>query len=73
MMLTKGQAYTDQGQDYCEERCRERVLRALSERAAKLGMQIVPIAQAAGKTSFQTTHLEGVFREAALCIQRRTG
>jgi len=44
-MLTKGQEYTDQGQDYYEERYRERVLRALSQRAAKLGMQIVPIAQ----------------------------
>ena len=43
-MLTKGQEYTDQGQDYYEERYRERVLRALSQRAAKLGMQMVPIA-----------------------------
>ena len=46
-MLTKGQEYTDQGQDYYEERYRERVLRALSQRAAKLGMQMVPIAQPA--------------------------
>ncbi len=46
-MLTKGQEYTDQGQDYDEERYRERVLRALSQRAAKLGMQMVPIAQPA--------------------------
>ena len=44
-MLTKGQEYTDQGQEYFEERYRERVLRALSQRAAKLGMQMVPIAQ----------------------------
>jgi transposase len=43
-MLTKGQEYTDQGQDYYEERYRERVLRALSQRAAKLGMLMVPIA-----------------------------
>jgi hypothetical protein len=34
-------------QDYCEQRYRERVLRALSQRAAKLGMQRVPIAQPA--------------------------
>jgi len=47
MMLTQGQEYTDQGQDYYEERYRERVLRALSQRAAKLGMQIVPIEQPA--------------------------
>ncbi len=32
------------GQDYFEERYRERVLRALSQRAAKMGMQMVPIA-----------------------------
>jgi transposase len=43
-MLTKGQEYTDQGQDYYEERYRGRVLRALSQRAGKLGMQMVPIA-----------------------------
>jgi hypothetical protein len=46
-MLTKGEEYTDQGQEYFEERYRERVLRALSQRAAKLGMQMVPIAQPA--------------------------
>ena len=38
-MLTKGHEYTDQGQDYYEERHRERVLRALSQRAAKLGIR----------------------------------
>ncbi len=46
-MLTKGEEYTDQGQDYYEERYRERALRALSQRAAKLGMQMVPIVQPA--------------------------
>lgn len=46
-MLTKGEEYTDQGQDYYEERYRERVLRALSQCAAKLGMQMIPIAQPA--------------------------
>ena len=45
-MLTKGEEYTDQGQDYYEERYRERVLRALSQRAAKIGMQMVPIGSA---------------------------
>ena len=40
-MLTRGEEYTDQGQDYCEERYRERVLRQLSQRAQKLGMQLV--------------------------------
>jgi len=37
-MMTKGEEYTDQGQGDYEERYRERVLRALSQRAAKLGM-----------------------------------
>ena len=42
-MLTKGQEYTDQGQDYYEERYRERVLRQLSQRAHKPGMHLVAI------------------------------
>jgi transposase len=46
-MLTKGEEYTDQGQDYYEERYRERVLRALSQRAAKLGMKMVAAEQPA--------------------------
>jgi transposase len=44
-MLTKGQEYTDQGQDYYEERYRERVLRQLSQRAQKLGMKLVATEQ----------------------------
>ncbi|HOB03613.1 MAG TPA: IS110 family transposase, partial [Casimicrobium huifangae] len=40
-MLTKGEEYTDQGQDYFEERYRQRVLRQLSLRAEKLGMRLV--------------------------------
>ena len=47
VMLTKGEEYTDQGQDYYEERYRERVLRALCQRATKLGMQMIPVAQPA--------------------------
>ncbi|HYN60803.1 MAG TPA: hypothetical protein VET87_14795 [Rubrivivax sp.] len=46
-MLTKGEEYTDQGQDYNEERYRERVLRSLSQRAPKLGLKMVPIEQPA--------------------------
>ncbi len=37
------QDYTEQGQDYYEERYRERVLHALLQRAAKLGTQMVPL------------------------------
>lgn len=40
-MLTKGEEYTDQGQDYFEQRYRERVLRQLSIRAEKMGMKLV--------------------------------
>ena len=40
-MLTKGEGYTDQGQDDDEKRYRGRVLRALSQRADKLGMLMV--------------------------------
>jgi transposase len=46
-MLTKGQEYTDQGQDYYEQRYRERALRQLSRRAQKLGMQLVAAEQPA--------------------------
>ena len=40
-MLTKGEEYTDQGQDYYEERYRERVLKQLNQRAEKMGMKLV--------------------------------
>jgi transposase len=40
-LLTKGQEYVDQGQDYFEERYRERVIRQLSQRATKLGLRVV--------------------------------
>ena len=42
-MLTKGEEYIDQGQDYYEERYRQRVLRQLALRAEKLGMKMVAI------------------------------
>ncbi|WP_370868252.1 hypothetical protein [Sulfuriferula sp.] len=40
-MLTRGEEYADQGQDYYEARYRERVLRQLSMRAEKMGMKLV--------------------------------
>ncbi len=46
-MLTKGEEYTDQGQDYYEERYRERVLRQLAQRAEKMGMKLVATEQPA--------------------------
>lgn len=41
-MLTKGEEYTDQGQDYFEERYRQRVLHNLAQRAKTMGMQLAP-------------------------------
>ena len=46
-MLTKGQEYTDQGQDYFEERYRQRVLANLCRRAQQLGMKVVALKQTA--------------------------
>ena len=46
-MLTKGEEYTDQGQDYYEERYRQRVLRHLAQRAEKMGMKLVATEQLA--------------------------
>ena len=46
-MLTKGEEYTDRGQDYYEERYRQRVLWQLSKRAEKLGMKLVTTEQPA--------------------------
>jgi hypothetical protein len=46
-MLTRGEEYTDQGQDYYEQRYRQRVLLNLSRRAQQLGMKLVAIEQPA--------------------------
>jgi len=46
-MLTKGEEYTDQGQDYYEERYRQRILHQSSRRAEKLGMKLVATDQPA--------------------------
>jgi transposase len=46
-MLTKGEEYTDQGQDYYEERYRQRVLAQLTRRAEKMGMKLVTAEQPA--------------------------
>ncbi len=41
-MLTNGEEYTDRGQDYFEERYRQRVLHNLTQKAKAMGMQLVP-------------------------------
>lgn len=46
-MLTKGQEYIDNGQDYFEERYRQRVLHNLAQKAKKMGMALVPTEQPA--------------------------
>ena len=46
-LLTRGREYVDQGQDYYEARYRERVVNQLEQRAAKLGLRMVPIADPA--------------------------
>ncbi len=46
-MLTKGEQYTDKGQDYFEERYRQRVLWHLNLRAEKMGLKLVPCDQPA--------------------------
>ena len=42
VMLTRWKEYTDQGQDYFEERYRQRVVAGLSRRAQQAGMKLVP-------------------------------
>lgn len=47
VMLTRGEEYTDQGQQYYGERYRERVVRQLNKRARQLGFELTPNAQPA--------------------------
>lgn len=41
-LLTRGQEFVDQGQQYFEERYRQRVIYNLQRKASKLGMSLVP-------------------------------
>ena len=41
-MLTRGEEYVNKGQQYFEERYRERVVRQLTKKARELGLDIVP-------------------------------
>ncbi len=45
-MLTKGTEYVDKGQEYYEERYRQRVLHHLTVRARKLGFNLTPVPEA---------------------------
>lgn len=42
-MLTRGEEYTDQGQEQYEHQHRERVLRNLAKRAEQMGMKLSPL------------------------------
>jgi transposase len=44
-MLTRGEAFADQGQQHYEEQQRQRGIAALRRRATPLGFQITPAAQ----------------------------
>ena len=46
-LLTKGEAYVDQGQSQYEARYRERVIKTLSKKAEKLGFQLIALPKAA--------------------------
>jgi hypothetical protein len=46
-MLTRGEAFVDQGQQRYEEQQRQRSIAALKRRAASLGFQINPVPTAA--------------------------
>jgi len=41
-LLTRGQAFVDQGEAYYEERYRQRVLRSLTAKATALGFVLAP-------------------------------
>ncbi|MCP5767981.1 IS110 family transposase, partial [Klebsiella pneumoniae] len=45
-MITKGEEYVDQGQEYYEERYRQRVEYHLRKRAETLGLRLVPMESA---------------------------
>ncbi|MDD5410651.1 MAG: hypothetical protein PHF31_04435 [Methylobacter sp.] len=44
-MLTKGEEYMDQGQEYYEEKYRQRVIKNLTKRAEQIGFQLIPMAE----------------------------
>ena len=46
-MLTRGEAFVDQGQQLYEEQQRQRSIAALKRRAAALGFQVTPTSAAA--------------------------
>jgi transposase len=46
-LMTKGEAYVDQGQDYYEQQHQQRVLKNLKKKALEMGFSLTPVAAAA--------------------------
>ena len=42
-LMTKGQAYVDQGQDYYEQQHQQRVVKNLKRKAQEMGFALMPI------------------------------
>ena len=59
-MLTKGEEYTDHGQQYYEQRYQGHVLRQLAKRAEKLGMKLVPAENSTGINPFSSVICKSV-------------
>ena len=58
LMLTRGEAFVDQGQQRWEDQQRQRAIAALKRRAAALGFQIDPTTVVASKPSSSILFLE---------------
>ena len=54
-MMTKGTEYADRGQDYYEERYRERVLHHLKRKADAMGFRLEPVADGGNNLSHSVT------------------
>ena len=68
-MLTKGSAYVDRGQNYYEERYRQRVLHHLTRRAQKLGFHLTPIQHVFRVVALDGHHEAGVHRASRASLR----
>lgn len=59
-MLTKGEEFTDQGQQYYEQRYNDHVMRQMIKRAEKLGMKLVPAENSISINPSSSVTCEGV-------------
>lgn len=57
-LMTKGEAYVDQGRDYSEQQHQQRVVKNLKRKAQEMGFALMPIdAVTAGKNDFRIREL----------------